>query len=412
MVSNLKKHFYIFSFLLLISIILRIFSAYYFGDKTLDNEWKILFENFKNFGTIGINIYNGSEVFAGLATSDDRVLPSVFMPPLYLFLIIFLNFFFQNNFLIEALIFSQILFSIIASLFFFKLLNKFFKTNISYIGFLLFLFFPINIFSVSQISSVSLQVLLIIVFFYFIFEFIENKTKKKLIYLSIISSALLLLRGEFVVILFFSYLFLFFKNVNLKNILISLSIISILISPYVIRNLKLFNQITITKSFGFNLWKGNNLYSKSEGSEKIYNITMQEELKKVKPNNMYEINRDRIFKNEAIKNILSDPSHYFILYLQKIFSLMFYDKYSSYNNYYNFFHIIPKFLIGLTAASGMVLAVLKKNNLEYFSLIFLIHILLFSVFFILPRYGLIILPIQIILSCNFFNYIINKFGKT
>ena len=220
-----------------------------------------------------------------------------------------------------------------------------------------------------------------------------------------------MLRGEFVVILFFSYLFLFFKNINLKNILISLSIISILISPYVIRNLKLFNQITITKSFGFNLWKGNNLYSKSEGSEKIYNITMQEELKKVKPDNMYEINRDRIFKNEAIKNILSDPSHYFILYLQKIFSLMFYDKYSSYNNYYNFFHIIPKFLIGLTAASGMVLAVLKKNNLEYFSLIFLIHILLFSVFFILPRYGLIILPIQIILSCNFFNYIINKSGK-
>ena len=71
-------------------------------------------------------------------------------------------------------------------------------------------------------------------------------------------------------------------------------------------------EITITKSIGFNLWKGNNLYSNSEGNEYLYDNEMIEKIKKIKPNNRYEILKDKLYKKEAIKNILSDPFFYFI----------------------------------------------------------------------------------------------------
>ena len=38
-------------------------------------------------------------------------------------------------------------------------------------------------------------------------------------------------------------------------------------SPYLVRNYINFEKITITKSFGYNLWKGNNVDSSVEGSE-------------------------------------------------------------------------------------------------------------------------------------------------
>ena len=40
----------------------------------------------------------------------------------------------------------------------------------------------------------------------------------------------------------------------------------LIVSPYVVRNVILFETITITKSFGYNLWKGNNSNSLVEGN--------------------------------------------------------------------------------------------------------------------------------------------------
>ena len=43
----------------------------------------------------------------------------------------------------------------------------------------------------------------------------------------------------------------------------------ITISPYLIRNYLNFQKITITKSIGYNLWKGNNIDATVEGSESL-----------------------------------------------------------------------------------------------------------------------------------------------
>ena len=107
----------------------------------------------------------------------------------------------------------------------------------------------------------------------------------------------------------------------------------------------------------------------------------------------------KFFFDAAIKNITENPLTYLLLYFKKILSFYFFDTNSTYKNYYNFFHIIPVALISFLSLHGLILFLKEKNFHKKYLLIYLaLNILIFSIFFILPRYKLAILPIQIILS--------------
>ena len=188
----------------------------------------------------------------------------------------------------------------------------------------------------------------------------------------------------------------------------------LIISPYVVRNYIHFNQIIIVKSLGYNLWKGNNELSTVEGYailKKIEFRHLKNKLNNLKKNKTYEINRDSIFLNEAINNISRDSFRYFKLFFKKLFSYYFINLNSNYPNYYNLFHIFPIFLISALSFPGLFIFY-KKNKFENKCLgIYLFsNLVIFSVFFIIPRYKLVILPVQIILAAYFIIYIMRKYG--
>ena len=403
-----SKKKYLFILLILTSILFRFICLFYYGDRNIENEWNILFYNFKNYKIISFYVFDGINVSSKIASAGELPLPSVFMPPFYIFFIILVNFFIKESYLVLTILFIQILLSLITPLIFYNLLKNFFDKQISQLGMFILMLFPIYIYSSSQISSVNFQIFFLVIFFYLIFKLIKKKTFLISLSFSTICSALLMLRGEFILVLVLSYIFIYLRIKNLKLVFLIFLSSLILLTPYLKRNLNTFGEITITKSIGFNLWKGNNLYSNSEGNEYLYDNEMIEKIKKIKPNNRYEILKDKLYKKEAIKNILSDPFFYFILYLKKIFTFLFFDLKSSYPNYYNIFHIIPKIILSITTIMGAYFSVIKQKKLIYFNLIFFLNIFLFSAFFILPRYSLALLPLQIILSCNFFSVILKK----
>ena len=123
---------------------------------------------------------------------------------------------------------------------------------------------------------------------------------------------------------------------------------------------------------------------------------------------MYETNRDKVFKDEAFKNISSNKIKYFKLYLKKIFSFYFLDLGSSIKNYYNPFHILPIILVGILSIPGIIIAFKKFNNskITYLILITCTLTLFISIFFILPRYKISIISFQILFSLFCFNYLI------
>ena len=385
MMTNTKLHFFIIIFF---SIILRILSIEYLGDKQIDNEWKIILFNLENNSLFGYR------------QVQDQIFPNIFMPPLYplfLYLIKILNPF--DTFYLKVILYIQMITSILAIIYLRKILLNFFTNHISNIGTLIFSLFPLFIYGSAQISSISLQVFFIVIYFYFLFRIILKIKFKYLIYFSISSGLLMLLRGEFFIIFFLTLLFIYMVNKNFNHIIVLFFASLILISPYLVRNYYIFEKVTITKSLGFNLWKGNNLYSLPEGSEKIYDKNMELKIKEITLDKKYDYNIDEIYKSEAIKNIKAEPTRYLILYLKKLFAFMFIDFDSTYPNYYSFFHIIPKIFISIGSLLGLIFLLREKNILNYFSLYYLFNICLFSVFFILPRYSLALLPVQIFLIC-------------
>ena len=124
---------------------------------------------------------------------------------------------------------------------------------------------------------------------------------------------------------------------------------------------------------------------------------------------MYEIRLDNFYKDRAIEYIKSDKTDFFKNYFVKILSFIFLDINSTYEKYYNIFHFIPKLVLSAFSLFGAAIVILKKKSfIQYIGIYFLLNIFFFSIFFILPRYSLILLPIQILLSLETIKFLRRK----
>ncbi len=399
-------------YLLLSSLVVRIFVAYFYSDTVLRNEWSMILHNYQISGIFGFNVViSDSLAIPKFAEIGERVLPTAFMPPLYLYFIYFVKNLSNELVSIAPLIvFLQILLSLISIFIIYLIIKNLTKSKFLTRTFtLVFAFFPINIYATSQISSVSLQILLSLIFFYYLLLILKKNKIKYVFIFSVIGGLLILIRGEFLIFYFFTlfYFFFYYKR-KFKLILVSVSLTLLTVSPYLIRNYFYFDNLTLTKSFGYNLLKGNNPSFKVEGDIELIEKIKKDE-KNIKLDNHYEFELDNLFKEKALNFIRNNPVEYFKLYLLKIFSFLFFDLNSSYPYYFNFFHIVPKIIISITSLIGAVIAIGKRGFPQYLSCYFFLNILLFSIFFILPRYSLILLPVQILLSIYFIEYLRRKF---
>ncbi len=399
-------------FLILLGLVARVFVSYFYADEQLRNEWNMILHNYEVSGVLGFNVViNENLALPKLAETGEKVLPTAFMPPLYLYLIFVIKFLLNDTSnLTKIIIFIQIILSLASAFIFYKILEKLIKKKINnLILSSIFIFFPLNVYASSQISSVTLQIFLITGFLYFLFLFKEYKKSKDLVIFSFFSGLLILIRGEFLFFYIFSsiYFFIYIYR-NIKTLLISFIITSIVIIPYLNRNYQNFDTFVLTKSFGYNLLKGNNPSFKVEGDYKHIEEIKKSENKNIKSDNYYEINLDNLFKKKAISFILEDPFSYIKFYFIKVISFLFIDFNSTYPYYYNIFHLLPKILLALTSFVGAVLAINKKGFFQFLSLYFFLNIFLFSIFFILPRYSLILLPIQLLLVIEFAKYLKRK----
>jgi len=400
--TNIEQRYYLLPILIGISFLSRISVSYFFGDKAFDGqgEWGILVESLIFFNTYSLYHF------------DDLLVPSVYMPPLYPFILYLINIISLNKIdFINLIIFFQAIISTLSVYIFYKINLNFFSSKLSLFNSLIFSMFPLNIYISGQISSITLQVFLSLLFLNFLLLIINKQTKKNIIFFSIVSGLLILTRGEFILIFIFLMVALI-KKIKFSNLIKIILITLLVISPYMIRNYVHFNNIILVKSLGFNLWKGNNELSLVEGYEEYDNI----KFKKLKSNLLslekiknYEINRDKLFMDEAKEYLINDPVRYINLFFKKLLSFYLVDLSSTYPKYYSFYNFVPTLLISLLSFPGLFLFYRNKNIKHDSLLLYLgLNLIIFSIFFILPRYKLIILPIQIILIGCFIKYVLDK----
>ncbi len=399
--------------LIISALTVRVIAFYFYGDSQLENEWEILVNNLSERGRLGFYVVNDElGTLPKVADENEIILPSVFMPPLYTYFLFIVKFAFSNfvNF-INIILFIQIFISTISCYLFFKLIQSSDNLNTSFYVALIFSLMPINVYAAVQISSISIQVFLL-VYYLFILKSFSIKKKmsyKDLIIFSTISGFLILLRGEFILFFLLTLIYFFyFYEKKIKLFIISIIFTLLIVSPYLVRNYYQFNAFTITKSFGYNLLKGNNPSFKVEGNPAYIENEFKRKDLDILINNKYEINLDNFYKEKAIENIKQDPSSYLKNYFKKVLSFLIIDINSSYENYYNIFHILPKFILSILSFFGGILAFKKKGFSQYLSFYFFSSILFFSIFFILPRYSLILMPVQILLSLEFLKFLSRK----
>lgn len=384
--------------LLVFSFIIRIVAVYYYGDTTIEYEWKTILKNLNEHGTLSLYSFDGWQV------------PSVFMPPLYIFFLFTINFFTPENIKLAKIVLAiQVILSTLSIFMFFKLCTFFFSKNWSIFNSLLLSIFPLNIYTTTQISSITLQILLL--FFYLNLFFLLYKSNKNtylyIFLFSLVSGMLILLRGEFYLIFIISLFYLFiFKKLNFKKNLIILLVSLLVISPYLIRNYYNFERIALTKSLGFNLWKGNNPFATVEGSlsyEAHVHDNMFEKIENLPKDKLYEFYHDDLFLNEGIKHIKNEPMVFIKRYVKRFLSFFYFNINSDYPDYYHPLFIVPIILISFFSTAGIWISI-KELNFEkgYLILHLFLIISIFSLFFILPRYKMMILPLQLIFANYFF----------
>ena len=283
--------------ILFLGLILRVFALFYYSDVSLVDEWARIIHNKDISGVFGLNIvlseYSADPKFAEIG---EKVLPTIFMPPLYIYFIYTIKFLAGNFFnYVNVIVLIQIILSLISIIILYLITKRLQKSkNISILITSIFAFFPINIYAAVQISSVTLQIFLILSFLYFLS--LPNRSEiKNLIYLSFFSSLLILIRGEFFVFYFITLVYFFyFLEKKIKSILISVILTIMICSPYLIRNYNYFETFVLTKSFGYNLLKGNNSTFTVEGSPEYIEKNFDRKNLKIKANNKYEIEVDNL----------------------------------------------------------------------------------------------------------------------
>ena len=386
-----NKKFSLIFFLIFASFFSRAIVVYFFGDTSLDYEWGVIISNMEKSHIFGYRIVDGV------------VVPNIFMPPLYPFFLYFIKILTNNsNYLVQIVLYLQILFSLYYILIFFKLSLKFFPSKLSYISTLVFSLIPIHVYAASQISSASFHLGFLVIYFYYFVNFVESRTKIDLFLFSLFAAVLILLRGEFVAFYILTLSYYYVVKKKIKPIFLSFCITLIIVSPYLVRNYTTFGVITIAKAEGYDLWKGNNPSSTVEGYEIIQSKKLEMKIKQLKPTKDYDLKIDKLYKKQAIEYIIENPFRYIKLYFKKVATFLFVNINSTYPNYYNPFHIVPKFILAITTLIGAFLVGRKESFLSYLSLYYFFSIALFSVFFILPRYSLSLLPIQFLLSTYMF----------
>ena len=397
---KLKQETLLLILLIVFSFLVRIPIIIILGDATIENEWESLLYNLITHKTLSFEQF------------DSFLLPNLLMPPLYAYYLYIFSFFdLENQNFVLLILFSQTALAAISVGVFYKINKLFFSQKISFYSSLLFSLFPIYLYTCSQISSVSLTIFLALFFYYYFFKFTNNNKFTYIFLFAVIGGLLILLRREFIIIVILSsfYLFFYFK-ISIRDILLIFLVALITISPYLVRNYLIFDKVIIHSSFGFNLWKGNNQNSKVEGSF-IIEKTLQNKIDKIPKNKFYRINFDKIFLEEALDNIKKNPKKYLTLYFKRTISYFLIDLESSKSNYYNPIHYLPIVLLGITSLIGIFLTDKKSHRLNYLILILLFYLFVFSFFSIMPRYKLYIIPLQIILTNIFINYVIKKYKR-
>ena len=286
---------------------------------------------------------------------------------------------------------------------------------ISFIAFIIMLFYPFFIYYQALLLSETIFITILLLAFYYIYKWYENNFKldknfilaNLFLVIGLYSKATLTILPPFLMSGFY-----FFNKFNLKKsfkiFVYSFLIWGVLLSPWWIRNYMIFNKFVLfTTSSGSNLYLGNNSFNKDGGCDWSKDVDKNFVIKVRK---LPEIERNKVFKQKAIKFMEENPDKVLDLMwlkLKRFYNIEFNNKNlrKSKLNYISIFSYGSVFILFLIS---IILNIKNWQKLSAIYILFIYFTLIYTLIISSLRYRLPLEPFMILLASYSIYYFYEK----
>ena len=415
MIFKLNKNLIIFS-IIVFSIIFKliIFDLFIPVNFNVAWEWTTINNNFNN-----------ELIFSYFEISKKNIQFSNYMPIFYsIFLVPFLKI------SSHVVIIVQIILSALTSYFFFRITKKIYNFQSGVIFLLIYTFFPLNVYSTLKFTNMTVFLFLLSIFLKLTLDFVNNKDSYgKIFIFSSLAFLIVITRSEFILVYLITIFFLIiYKKLDTKKIIISFLLFILFASPLILRNINHHGKVIFTaKSFGINFWRGwhqpntsnsKNINSIQEnGTSYLLPDEINDKIKKLENNVHWETNLNKIYLTQVLSELKSENVEIIKIYFNRIFSMLFWFVDHDYPKANHILIVLPwlfvviNFFIYILNNIKNLISFRKRIFEKLIFTILTYYILLFSTFFVIPRYKLFILPVVCIFAAANISSIYNKIIK-
>jgi 4-amino-4-deoxy-L-arabinose transferase-like glycosyltransferase len=360
----------------IVAIVIRIAFAFnYYWDKEPEG-WE--------YGAIAQNIIAGkgyslfyfvNKQILTEYNSESKPLPSAYMMPGYVFVILPILYLFHSDFFL-ILLFQSIIAGFAVYLLF-KFVSRVSDEKTGLLAAIIYSALPEFIYAASTIGPTVIFHFMVLVLLVRLHD--NSFSLKEGFIVGVISSFLIYLRPETLLFVGLVVLYFLLKK-RYRGVITAILVVLISLSPWVIRNILVFREfIPLTTSTGQNLYRGHNPYYNGFWmDERIHNKILNSPL-----DNSFEVSVNKVFLREVNNQIKNNPIREISSSLEKLGQLWIYNPND--NRSHNPFYLIP-WIILMFFIFYEFFRRRNWNGYEHLILFVVSSTLISILFFVLPRY--------------------------
>nr|UXE45410.1 hypothetical protein Hi04_10k_c4773_00025 [uncultured bacterium] len=336
--------------------------------------------------------------------------PTAYMPPAYSFILLTtISIFGDRPFSYLLLQVVQAGLGVFLVYLVFRFTRIAFSEETAIVAAVLVAIYPPFVYMPVEMHSINFYIILTVAVAYYVFLFLQSAgTATHLVWAGFLLGILLYFRAEALAWpVLFAALVTWKRPQNWRAAMLILVLPAVLLSPWVIRNYKTFNYVIPgTTAGGINLWYGHNprangtqhemwpsgRYLEADGE-------LQRKFDALVPTVDYELRRSDIYRDEAVRFIRTHPAREVELAFWKCFYFWTLDW--NHPKARVLAYAFPALLLVALFWMGVWLNRKDLRSRHSVSLILILFTaLLAMVFFVLPRYRLVIEPLMIPFSAS------------
>jgi len=391
--------------IILLGFLVRILATFIIGDIKLENEYEpIVLNMLSGRGFAYYSVDKNNELSTEYLESPKFVIPSAFKSPVYpYFLIPFVKAFGSGPTGMRVIEITQAFMASLMCWFIYEISKIKFGRPQALLSAAGMALYPLLIYSSTQISDTSVFLFLEIIVVLLLVKLEKNSSLLLIIAFSFSVGLFMLARPEGILYFPFCLLWLiihFSERRSYVAVLFTIICVAILL-PWGVRNYHQLGKFTLNTASGLNLWEGQNKDSVGVPSwyvtDPIIEISeeMEMEIRGTGVDRRYEIQQDQVYMRHAIQDIKKDPIHVITLSLKKalfFWTAIYFGINFSYPGAESALYWLPWLSMLPLFFYGMILSLKQYKEYLPFYVIFLFSTFVNMIFFVLPRYTMLIYP--------------------